>query len=58
MEDHCALRLVIRNELDEIVNKKGIIWRLKSKIKWARQRDVNSYYFHKGCERKKKNKFH
>lgn len=52
-----ARKVTLRNALDDISKKEEISWRQKSRIKWVTEGDVNSNFFHKVVNGKRRRSF-
>ena len=54
VEDQGVRMVALRNELDEVLSREEISWRQKVRTKWVKDGDVNSSYFHKVANGKRR----
>ena len=52
-----AQRALRKGELEELILREEIHWRQKAKVKWVKERDCNSKFFHKVANGRQKRKF-
>ena len=52
-----AQRALRKGELEELILREEIHWRPKAKVKWVKERDCNSKFFHKVANGRQKRKF-
>ena len=56
-QDLIAFRNLRRKELGEVLLKEEVHWRQSSRIKWIKERDSNSKFFHRVANGRRKKKF-
>ncbi|KAL6340733.1 hypothetical protein AAG906_021271 [Vitis piasezkii] len=52
-----AQRALRKGELEELILREEIHWRQKAKVKWVKERDCNSKFFHKVANGRRNRKF-
>ena len=56
-QDLIALRSLRRKELGDVLLKEEVHWRQSSRIKWIKEGDSNSKFFHRVANGRRKKKF-
>ena len=55
--DLVSERTLRRRELEDLLLKEEVQWRQKSKVKWIKEGDCNSKFFHRMTTRRRNKKF-
>ena len=55
--EHLVQRALRKRELEELILREEIHWRQKARVKWVKEGDCNSKFFHKVANERRNRKF-